>query len=413
MRASKAKPYINVLDIGTSKICCMIFKVAAGGAWEAVGVGCAPAYGIKSGAIADMDKATECVHAAIRQAEHAADRRVDSVVVNISSSQLKSTHIYQETEVPDDKPISSLDVKRLADGAIAAHVSPEDELLHAFPLGYVVDGEQGSTDPRGLHAHALGVHIHLVSILESQVRNLVAVLDRCHVSIDMKVATPYASALAVLTEEEKELGATAVDMGAGTTSFASFLAGGLVRLDLIPVGGSAITRDIAQMLNTTLSEAERLKTVKGAAFLSPRDAFDSVSVLIANDAEGATVQIPRADLIAVIIPRQEEILENILYKMESDDKFAPAMGRIVLCGGGSELQGIKEKTMALMNKNARVGRAEKIKNLPNQFESYTFLTSVGLLKYALMRCQDGVAPAAAAAGKGFWGKVMQWLIRNF
>ncbi|MDD3669302.1 MAG: cell division protein FtsA [Alphaproteobacteria bacterium] len=411
MRAPKLKPYIAVLDVGTSKICCMIFK-GTGGAWEAVGVGCVPAYGIRAGAIADMDKATECIHAAIRQAEHAADRRVDSVVVNVSSSQLKSAHVYKEIEVPDDRPVSATDVRRLVDGIVASHLNPEEELLHAFPLGYVVDGEQGSTDPRGLHARTLGAHVHLISILESQVRNLAAVLDRCHVSIEAKVATPYASALAVLTEEEKELGATAVDMGAGTTSFASFLGGGLVRLDLIPVGAAAITRDIAQMLNATLSEAERLKTIKGAAFLSPRDAFDAVSVLIANDADGAAVQMPRSDLIAVIIPRQEEILENILYKMEADDRFAPALGRIVLCGGGSELQGIKEKAAALLDRPARIGRPEKIKNLPNQFESYTFLTGIGLLRYALMQHRDGVA-AGGAAARGFWGKAGQWLVQNF
>ncbi len=412
---SKGKSYVTVLDIGTSKICGLMVHVPADGKPEVVGFGYAPAKGIKAGAIVDLDKATECIGSVLAQIEKQADRQIDSVTVNISSSQLKSNHLYQETTIADGHPITATDVKHLVDGMVASCVSAEDEVIHTFPLGYVVDKEQGINDPRGLYATTLGAHVHVITIPETQLRNLVMVLDRCHVGIDMKVATPYASALAVLSDEEKEIGATVIDMGAGTTSLALFLSGGLVHLGLVARGGNAITRDIAQGLSASLATAERLKTLNGAAFLSPKDELERLIVPIIGEEDGSNIQIPRADLIKIIVPRLEEILERAGRVLDEKEVFSVAARRLVLCGGGSELQGLKEKSAALLNGNVRLGKPGTIKNLPNQFDSYTFVTCMGLLKYVLADYQR--MPVEQFNGqvkqKGRLGKVMQWLIKNF
>lgn len=414
MRTSaKLKSYINVLDIGTSKICCLAARLNAGEKPEVLGTGVVPAAGIKAGAIVDLDKATQCIGAALAQAEKQAEKSIKSVVVNISSGQLKSRHFFQEIDIADGRQITAADVKRLVDGVIVS-VPPEEEVIHTFPLDYAVDGETGVYDPRGLYGNKLGARVHLVTLPETQSKNLLLVLDRCHVSVERKVATPYASALAVLSDEEKEIGATVIDLGAGTTAAALFMGGGLVHLGLFPIGGNAITRDIAQGLSAAPATAERLKTLNGAAFRSPKDELERLIVPIAGEEEEANIQIPRADLIAIIVPRLEEILERAGTLLEEDARFLAATRRIVLCGGGSELQGIKEKATALLGGNVRLGKPPLFKGLPNQFDPYTFLTCIGLVKYAMMSYQKGSLEKVDIRLKNGWpGKVMQWIAQNF
>lgn len=300
--SSKRKSYMTVLDIGTSKVCCLVIRMNSDQKPEVIGMGYAPSRGIKNGVIVDLDKATECISAVLEQAEKQAERPIDKVIVNISSAELRSVQFYAEVEIADGRQITAGDVKRLVDSSIAAHIPAGEEVIHSFPLSYMVNKEQG-VEPLGMYGPILGVHMHIILLAESQSRNLVAVLDRCHVGIDMKVATPYAAALAVITEEEKEIGATVVDLGAGTTNFATFLGGCLVNLGVVHTGGNAITRDIAQGLSCSLATAERLKNLNGSAFLSPRDDLERLIVPVLGDEDGGNIQIPRSDLISIIIPR--------------------------------------------------------------------------------------------------------------
>lgn len=413
-KKKKLKPYWTVLDIGTSKVCCLIVRIGVDERPEIIGVGYAPANGIKAGAIVDLDKATECISNVLSQAEKQAGRQIEKIIVNVSSTQLKSTHLYQETDIPEGRQITGTDVKKLVDHVLSTCIGPDEELIHAFPLNYVVDKEIVQ-DPRGLYGRKLGVHMHFITILENQMRNLMAVLDRCHVQIEMKAATPYASALAVISEEEKELGACVIDMGAGTTSFALFLGGGLVHQGLIPNGGNSVTRDIAQGLSTSLSSAERLKTLNGAAFLSPKDHLERLIVPVLGEEAETTIQIPRSDLISIIIPRLEEILEQIGQKLEQEGRFLIATRRLILTGGGSELEGIKEKTALDLKASVRIGKIEQIKGLPAQFDAYTFSACIGLLKYAMIKQKNfpiETVPSSSAP-KSVFRKVVRWLIRNF
>ncbi len=415
MAKKKKKSFMTVLDIGTSKVCCLIVKFGSDERPEVIGMGYAPAQGIKAGAIVDLDKATDCIGAVLAQAEKQAERQIESVVVNISSTQLKSHHIQKEIEISDGKPITAADVKRLVDGVVGTCMSEGNEVIHSFPLSYSVDKEQGIADPRGLYGLKLGVHMHIITLPESQSRNLVAVLDRCHVSVEMKVATPYAAALAVLTDEEKEIGVTSIDFGAGTTSVAIFLSGGLVHLGLVPSGGNVMTRDIAQGLSTSLAVAERLKTLNGAAFLSPKDELERLIVPVLGEEEGSNIQIPRSDLISIIVPRLEEILEQTGKILDEHPHFLIATKRLVLSGGGAGLQGLKEKATASLSGTVRLGRVVPVKGLSNQFDFYTFSTCIGLLKYAMIRqkslLNEQFAPKPAK--QGVFGKVTQWLAQNF
>lgn len=411
----KKHSYITVLDIGTSKICCLMVHFDNDGIPAVVGFGYAQSKGIQHGVIVDLDKATDCIGIALAETEKMADREIKSVVVNLTSSNLKSHHLFSEMEIEDGHQITTADVKKLVDDALISVLTPEHEIIHQFPLSYTLDGEKGISDPRDLYGRQLGVHLHVITLPESQSRNLVTVLDRCHVGIDFKVATPYANGLAVLTEEEKDIGYTVINFGAGTTSVAVFLNGCLVHLGNVPLGGNVITRDIAQGLSTSLSVAERLKTLNGAAFLSPRDELERLIVPILGEDKEAHLQIPRSDLISIIVPRLEEILEQVQRILDNDPTMGVASHRLVLSGGGAALQGLKEKTAALLDATSRLGKPHMLKGIPTQFENYTFSTCIGLLEYIKMKNIVLVDEQMqnAPKKKGFLRKVMTWLEQNF
>ena len=413
------KTYLNLLDIGSGKVACMVVRLMDNQSPVVVGASCVPSRGIQAGSIWNLDEATACVGEAIHQAEVKSGQSIESVIVNISSTRMHSIRAYHEVSIAPGKPISAQDVQHLVDNIVAQHVPVGEEVLHAFPLAYVVDKDQANNDPRGIFASTLGAHVHMVTMPETQNMNLLTVLDRCHVSIQMKVATPYAAALAVLSstkkeEDEKEVGATVIDFGAGTTSYAVFVSGCLMQLGVVQNGGQEITRDIAQKLNTSLSNAEKLKVLNGAAYLTPRDELERVIVPIVGDEEGANNYVPKSSLIGIIVPHVEEILEKLKVELDKDTTFTSVAKRFVLTGGGAGLTGIKEKTASFLGGIPRLGRPKEIKNLPTEYDLCTFNVCVGLLMYALKKKQDKVFEQfqPSEAPKGLLGKVIKWIRQN-
>lgn len=411
---SNSKSIYTFLDIGTSKIACLMARIPDGTAPEIIAHSVVQAKGIQNGAIWDIEAAKLCVDNALRQAEKMAGRPISSVYVNISSSQIKSMQLYDEMDIPGGRAITSEDVQQLVDGMLATQVPVGEEILHAIPIGYAVDHEQGRTDPQGIHGHTLGARVHVITIPETQTMNLLKVLDWCHVTVAAKVATPYASALAVLNESEMDLGTTVIDFGAGTTSYAIIIAGGLLQLGLVPKGGNDITRAIAQAFNTDLKSAEQAKVVNGAATLAPRDELEPVIVPVLGDDTGANIQIKRSELIAAILPHIDDILSDLYGQLNEDTTFSAVANRYVLTGGSARFDGLLEKTGAVFGGVARLGKTKEIKNLPNKYDSCTFNVCVGLLVYAKMRMQNKVLDdfQKKPTVMGWLGRVKEWLKQN-
>ena len=410
----KSKSIYTFLDIGTSKIACLMVRLPEGGAPEVIAHSVVQSKGIQNGAIWDIEAAKLCVDNALRQTEKMAGRTISSVFVNISSSQIKSIQLYDEMDIPGGRAITSDDVRQLVNSMLSTQIPADEEILHAIPVGYSVDHEQGRSDPRGIHGNTLGARVHVITIPETQTMNLLKVLDWCHVTIAAKVATPYASALAVLNEDEMDLGTTVIDFGAGSTSYAILIGGGLMQLGLIPKGGNDITRTIAQNFNTDLQSAESRKVVNGAAMLSPRDELEPVIVPVLGDDTGTNNQIKRADLIGTILPCLDTILTSLAEQLAEDSTFSSVANRFVLTGGGAGFAGLTEKISAIFGGNARIGKIKQIKNLPNKYDSCTFNICVGLLVYAKMRMQNKVLDdfQEKPAVVGWFGKVKEWLKQN-
>src|SRR5205085_8630629 len=230
-------------------------------------------------------------------------------------------------------------------------------VLHALPIGYALDEARGIRDPRGMIGQKLGVDVHVATTDIAAARNLTLLVERCHIGVEAMVAAPYVSGLAVLAEDEADLGAAVVDLGAGTTTFAVFAEGRFVHVDGFALGGAHVTMDIARGLTTTIADAERLKTLFGAALSGPSDDRDMVTLsAIDADPRDPPRLIPRAQLVRIIRPRVEEILEMVRDRLAASPFAGDPRGRVILVGGASQLTGLADLASNILGRQVRIGR---------------------------------------------------------
>lgn len=408
---------VAALDVGSTKVCCFIARVQDDGTPRIVGIGHQVARGMRGGAVVDMEELEHSIRASVEAAEDMAGERIKAVVVNVSGGSPQSANVKVEVSM-NGHAVNEADIRRMLDHGRAHHESADREMVHAIPVDYTIDGNEGIKDPRGMYGERLGVAIHVISAGVGPVRNLRTVVNRCHLDIEARVVSPYASGLACLVDDERELGVTCIDMGGGTTSIAVFLAGQLVHTDVIPVGGHHVTNDIARGLSTPLSYAERMKTLYGSAIPSPADDREMLKVpLVGEDEDGASNQVPRSMLIQIIQPRLEETFELVRSHLEQGGFDKLAGRRVVLTGGASQMQGVRDLAGLVLDKQVRLGRPVGFHGLPEATGGPAFSTCGGLIRYALAHTPPPVRGKKASAdgpstGSG-WGKLGQWLKSNF
>ena len=434
---------IAVLDIGTSKVCCLIARVDRpaienSGAVVAqpriVGTGLQVSAGLKNGVIVDVDIAETAIRKAVFAAEQMAGDTIRSVTVNLNGGQPRSQTIGVDVDIGglqiDDGDLQrvfqqSLAIDANSTAGVNGHANshrernghrPERELIHSIPVAYTVDGNRGIRDPRGMFGDRLSVNMHLVTAASGVVRTLRNVVDRCHLEIDDFVIAPYASGLSTLVEDETDLGVTIIDMGAGTTSIAVFSDGDMVYADIVPVGGAHVTNDIARGLSTPITHAERLKTLHGAATATPDDEHELIDVLhVGEDEHNSPNHIPRSLLNGIIQPRLEETFELVRERL-TDSGFDPLAGRrVVLTGGASQLQGMRELAAMVLDKQVRMGRPLRLRGLPESMSGPAFATSAGLTAFAMENPSAATIPAPIMKGEsgGLGSRLGHWFHEHF
>lgn len=407
---------IAALDVGTTKVCCFIAKVQDDGTPRMVGIGHQVARGMRNGAVVDMEELETSIRAAVEAAEEMANDQVRAVAINISGGHPGSANVKVEVAM-NGHAVNEADIRRMLDHGRAHHESPDRELIHAIPVDYTIDGNEGIKDPRGMFGDRLGVAIHVISAGIGPVRNLSTVVNRCHLDIEARVVSPYASGLACLVEDEKELGVTCIDLGGGTTSIAVFLSGQLVHTDVIAVGGAHVTSDIARGLSTPVVHAERLKTLYGSVIPSASDDREILKVpLVGEDEDGASNQVPRSMLIQIIQPRLEETFELVRSHLEQGGFDKLAGRRVVLTGGASQMQGARDLAGMVLDKQVRLGKPMGLHGLPEATGGPAFSTCAGLIRYALAHApapSRGRKGSSRGEGQGGWGRLGSWLKRNF
>lgn len=411
----------GLLDIGTSKVSAAI--VAAGpsdtrsrnGAapLRILGFGLQKSKGVKAGVLTDLDHAEQAVRAVISQAEQAAGLNISSVTASIAAGRLASKHFAASADI-SNSVVSDDDVQRMMEGGRAFAERDGRMLIHMNRLGFKLDGAEGVLDPRGLAARKLSAHLHAVTADEAPLRNLLLLIERSHLACDGLVAAPYASALGVTTEEERALGVTTIDFGAGTTTIGLFTEGRFAGAEVVPVGSQHITFDIAKTLQTPLAEAERIKTLYGTMVTAQSDEHEAFTYPLAGEEDGAMYQTTKARLTDIIRPRVAQILGLVRERLAENGASAYAGEKIVVTGGASQLLGISDFIANQMGRPVRVGRPIALPELPEAFSGPQFATIAGLA-FASVTQDSGFGSyrERGESARGYFGRVGSWLKAGF
>jgi len=254
-------------------------------------------------------------------------------------------------------------------------------VIHALPLTFSVDQTDGVADPRGLFCEELTARLHIVDAVSTALRSLGACIARCDLDVGELVSAPMASGLATLVPDERELGATVIDMGGGTTGIAVFAEGQLLHTAQLPIGGQHVTNDLARMLSTPVVHAERLKTLYGNAQPCKDDEREMLPVPMVGEEEHQIAKVPRSMVVNVIRPRLEETFELVKDRLDSSGLTRAAGTRVVLTGGACQLAGARDLAGRILNKQVRLGRPSALRGLPDSATGPAFATAAGLLAW--------------------------------
>lgn len=417
MAERRGQRIIAILDIGTSKVAAAVL-LAGDGTGDAappslIGLGLQRSKGVKAGVLTDLDDAEGAVRAAISQAERAAGVHLERVIVSVACGRIKSQHFTASANVATGV-VSDRDIDEINSGARDYVERDGRTLLHLNRLGFRLDGAAGARDPRGLAARHVSAQLHAVTADEAPLRNLQLLIERCYLGCDGLVAAPYASGLAATTAEERELGVTCIDMGAGTTSIALFTEGRFVGADVIPVGSQHITFDIAKALQTPLVEAERIKTLYGTLVTAQSDEHELVPYPLAGDEDDATNETTKARLTGIIRPRMAQILSLVRERLAANGAAAYAGEKVVVTGGASQILGTAEFTANELGRPVRLGRPSPLPGFTESTAGPQFATLAGLALSAVARDED-FNPARTREGlaQGYLNRVGSWLKGGF
>src|SRR5213596_389844 len=413
---------ITGLDIGSSKTTAVIGHAVPAGAKSApylkiLGVGQARTTGLRRGIVSDIEETTRSIRKAVEDAERMAGTKIDTLYAGIAGEHVRAMISKGIVAVNGDE-ISKADVDRANEVARAQPVPQDRELLHAIPQEYSVDKNQGIRDPIGMIGTRLETEMYLVTIGASPAMNLRKSVERAGYHVRELVLEPLASALSVLTEDEKELGVALVEMGAGTTDIAVFHEGKIRYLGTINYGGNNVTSDIIQGLGVTQADAERLKERFGCAYEPLVDPHDVIQ-LPSTVAQGER-HVQRQVLAHIIHQRMDEIFDLVQRDIATAGYAGKLSAGVVLTGGAAAMQGAAELASDVFGTGVRVGLpAENIGGLSDSVEAPRFATVVGLAQYGAHRMALGAAGAgvrrltASGVGVGKFAERLKFWLQDF
>jgi cell division protein FtsA len=384
---------------------------------EMLGWGHVESAGMKSGSAANLGELEEAIRHAVDLAERSASVQLESVAVSVSGGRISSESFAANVKV-SGSTVSDDDIARLL-AAGARHSAREGRaVLHSLPMGYALDDVRGVREPRGMLARTVGIDMHTVTADVATPRNLMLAVERCHLSVEAMVASPYVAGLAVLADDEADLGAAVVDMGAGTTTIGVFSGGHFVHADGFAIGGRHVTTDLARGLSARVADAERIKAFYGTVLAGGTDERDVITVPAVNgDPRESPQVVSRAALVQIIRPRVEEILEMVRDRLGASPFSAEPRGAVVLTGGASQLAGLPELAARILNRPVRIGRPLGISGLTDAAKGPAFAVAAGLLIYPQAAHLEHFEPRRTrqmmTGTGGYIARVGRWLKESF
>src|SRR3984957_17802150 len=379
-RSHRNGPF-GVVDIGSTKVACLIGRTESDGSLRVLGFGWQKGRGLNSGDITDLEAAEKAIRACVGQAEDMADTRLRAVTVNLTCGQPESRLFSVQWPV-GGRAVTENDIRGvLNEGRARAGVDGR-EPIHVLPMNFAVDATDHVADPRGLFCSTLNARLHIIDTAATALRSLESCIHRCDLEIEDLVSAPLAAGLSSLVPEERELGATIIDMGGGTTSMAVYAEKQMMHTTQLPIGGLHVTKDLAIGLSTTLVHAERLKTLYGNVESSPDDDREMLPVPLVGEEDHQLAKVPRSMVVNIIRPRIEETFEYIKDRLDQSGMGRASGNRVVLTGGACQLPGVREMAARMLSRQVRLGRPAALRGLPELASGPAFSTAAGLLSWA-------------------------------
>jgi cell division protein FtsA len=375
------KDFVVGLDIGTTKICCIVGEVAEPGpnpVIDIVGIGTAPSTGLRKGCVINIDATVEGITKAVEEAELMAGVEISSVYTGIAGGHIKSFNSTGIVAIKD-REISEQDVQRVIDAAKAVAIPLDREVIHIIPQEYIIDEQDGIRDPIGMHGVRLESKVHIVTGAVSSAQNIIKCANRAGLNVAEICLEPIASSEAVLAADEKELGVVLVDIGGGTSDIAIFKEGSVVYTGVLAIGGNHITNDISVGLRTPQNEAEKIKIRHGCAMASLVKPDETIEVPGVGGRKSRVVS--RRLLAEIIEPRVEEIFSLIQREIMKSGYQELLSGGVVITGGSALLEGMPELAEFVFEMPVKRGIPHNIGGLRDVVNSPKYATGVGLLKY--------------------------------
>lgn len=377
----KRTAMVASLDVGSSKIACMIARLrpsppneALRGrthAVELIGYSQIQSRGVKAGSVVDLAECEKAVRHAVALAERMAKVRVESVLLSVSGGRQHGQLVEAAADIRGGS-VTSDDISRVTSAGMRHAAGAGRTVLHALPVGYALDGVKGIRDPRGMVARQFGVDMNVVTSDATVAKNLMLVVERCHLNVEAMASSPYVAGLSVLTDDEADLGAAVVEMGAGSTTIATYSGGRLVHASGFALGGQHITMDLARGIGACIADAERIKTLYGTVLTGGSDSRELMSVPTAGDDRDTPQIVSRATIANIVRHRAEEIFEMVRDRLADSPFAAEPRARVVLSGGASQLTGTVELATRILNRQVRIGRPLGFGRLPNEAKGASF-----------------------------------------
>lgn len=397
------------LDIGTTKVVALVGEVE-GRNIQIIGMGKAPSRGLEKGVVVDIGETTASIKRAVEEAENMADVQIESVHAGIAGKHISSINNSGTVSISrDSRIVTKDDVRRVIETAQAVQISPDCEIIHVIPRQYIVDGQEGITDPVGMIGTRLEVDVHIVVGARTAVYNIIRCVNNLDIDIQRIVLQPLASSYAVLNEAEKELGVVMMDIGGGTTDIAIFRNGDIWFSRVLPIAGEQITNDLTVGMKVPYEEAERIKVVEGMPRLSEATSEEERIEII--DLSGERKTVSKRKLAKIIEPRLEELFDLAMGEIEDAGYRDLIPAGVVLTGGTALLNGLCEFVSERYNVSVRRGRNPYgIHGLKDIVESPIYSTAIGLLKYAVESKEYRWEPPRRGS---LIFKILDWLNRFF
>ncbi|HQT25873.1 MAG TPA: cell division protein FtsA, partial [Burkholderiales bacterium] len=407
----ESKNLIVGLDIGTSKIVAIVAEITNEGRLEIVGMGSHPSRGLKKGVVVNIESTVNAIQRALEEAELMADCKIREVYTGIAGSHIKSFNSHGMVAIKD-KEVSQMDVERVVETAKAVNIPTDQQILHILNQEFIIDGQEDVREPLGMSGMRLEVKVHIVTGAISAAQNIVKCVRRCGLVERDLILQPLASAMAVLSEDEKDLGVCLVDIGGGTADIAVFSQGAIRHTAVIPIAGDQVTNDIAMALRTPTKEAEDIKVRYGCALRQLADPSEMIEV--PGVGERGARQLSRQTLAEVIEPRVEELYSLIQAELRRSRFEELLSSGIVITGGSSAMSGMVELGEEVFHMPVRLGIPQYVGGLAEVVRTPRFSTGVGLL---LMGLEQHKRQSLISMHSGSLGQIFErmkgWFQKSF